>query len=365
MKKGDARTDGGALAPAIGGMVSAGSRRSYGRVTLKDIALDLNISLATVARAFQQSAVISGETRQLVLRRAEELGYRANVLARSLATRRTRIIGVIMSSVNSPIYSEVLAKLSERIHRIDMSLMLIPGSYAQDFDASLKKLLAYSPDAILVFSGLLSDAAIDQAKTSGVPLIFFNRVSRDPECYGVGCDNEAAGALVADYLVDRGHRRLAFLSSGNDATTNAERLSGFAARAKERGMDEPAVIHAAGFSYEDGLGALVASEALLPEIECLFCASDLLALGFIDGARSRLGLRIPEQLAVVGCQNIALSSWPSHDLTTVCLPIDGMVEETLALLMRLGTSQDKGPEVFRLQPEGIIERATTAHRPAG
>lgn len=360
MKKRDARIDGGGLALASGAAGPAVSRRSYGRVTLKDIALDLDISLATVARAFQQNAIISNETRQLVLRRAEELGYRANVLARSLATRRTRIIGVIMSSVNSPIYSEVLAKFSERIHRIDMSLMLIPGSYAQDFDASLKKLLAYSPDAILVFSGLLSDAAIDQAKKSGVPLIYFNRVSRDPDAYGIGCDNEAAGGLVADYLIERGHRRLAFLSSGNDATTNVERHSGFAARAKERGLGEPKVIDAAGFSYEDGFGALIASEAVLSEIDCLFCASDLLALGFIDGARSRLGVRIPGQLAVVGCQNIALAAWPSHDLTTVCLPIDDMVEETIALLRRLGTCEDRGPEVLRLAPAGIVERATTA-----
>lgn len=344
------------------GTARAPGKRSYGRVTLKDIALDLDISLATVARAFQKDTIISEETRQLVLRRAQQLGYRANVFARSLATRKTRIVGVIMSSVNSPIYSEVLAKLSERIHRIDMSLMLIPGSYAQDFDASLQTLMAYNPDAILVFSGLLSDAAIEQAKDAGVPLIYFNRVSRDPDAYGVGCDNEAGAALVADLLIDSGHERLAFLSSGNDATTNIERMTGFVERTRMRGLPAPRIIPATGFSYQDGLNAALAARDQLASIDGLFCASDLLALGFADGARRRFGLRIPEQLSIVGCQNIALASWSSHDLTTLCLPIEQMVDETLTMLSSLSQGQIIEPRVIRVPSTGITERGTTAQR---
>jgi DNA-binding LacI/PurR family transcriptional regulator len=337
-------------------------RRRNGRVTLKDIALDLEISLATVARAFQQGAVISEETRTLVLRRANELGYRANVFARSLATRQTRIIGVIMSSVNSPFYSDVLAKLSERIHRIDMSLMLIPGGYSQDFDASLQTLMAYEPDAILVLSGLLSREAIEQTNASGIPLVYFNRLSDDPEAYGISCDNERSGALVADYLIDAGHRRLAFLSSGNQASTNVERLAGFVARTEARDLPAPKIISARGFSYEAGIAAAMEARDVVSGIDSLFCASDLLALGFADSARKNLGVAIPEQLSIVGSDDIAIASWSSHELTTVRLPIETMVDEAVKMLDALNRGAAVEPRVVRVEAHGIITRGTTALR---
>jgi DNA-binding LacI/PurR family transcriptional regulator len=355
----------GPVAPSRPEGAASSRRRSYGRVTLKDIALDLDISLATVARAFQKDAVISEETRQLVLRRAEDLGYRANAFARSLATSKTRIVGVIMSSVNSPIYAEVLAKLSERIHRIDMSLMLIPGSFSQDFDASLQTLMAYNPDVILVFSGLLSDKAIDQTKVAGIPLIYFNRLSRDPDAYGVGCYNDRGGALVADFLIDSGHKHLAFLSAGNDATTNVERMTGFVEQAKARGRPSPKIISAGGFSYEDGLNAAQAAKAILKKIDGIFCASDLLALGFADGVKKNFGIVIPEDLSVVGCQNISIARWSSHGLTTLCLPIDEMVDRTIAMLASLSRGEPVDPRVIRVPPEGIIARGTTKPKAGG
>ncbi len=215
----------------------------------------------------------------------------------------------------------------------------------------------------------------------GTPVIFFNRLSGEAGSFGVTCDNEEGGRRAADFLIDRGHRRLAYVSALADASTNVERHRGFAARAVERGLDAPVVLEAGSFSYAAGHRAAEAMRVLATGPDGVFCANDIVAIGFLDAVRQDLGLSVPEDLSVIGFDDVEMAHWPSHALTTIRQPVDEMLAATVALARTLGADAGAEPVVRRIarasssnaRRRGIamrtepgsgafFERAVTIHR---
>jgi len=334
------------------------------RLTVKDLARDLGMSVSTVSRAFHPHAIIAQQTRDLVLARAAEIGYRPNPFARSLITKRTSIVGLVVSDITNPFYPEVVTRLTEDLRAIDMNVMLVAASASGDIDDAVRLLLTYQPDMAIILASTLSSAARRECGETGTPVIFFNRLSNDGNSFGVTCDNLIGGAQVADFLIDRGHRRLAYVAARPDASTNLERRTGFVERAVARGLDAPACIEAGLFSYEAGYAAASAFGALGPRPDGVFCANDILAIGFMDGVRRELGLSIPEDLSVVGFDDIAMAAWPSHALTTVRQPVDAMLKSTVEIARKLATHATAEPFVQRIPPAGLVERQTTRDRHA-
>lgn len=334
------------------------------RITVKDLARDLGMSVSTVSRAFHADAVIAQETRDTVLARASEIGYRPNPFARSLITKRTSIIGLVVSDMTNPFYPEVVTRLTEDLRAIDMNVMLVAASASGEIDDAVRLLLTYQPDLAIILATTLSSTARRECDEAGTPVIFFNRLSGDAYAFGVACDNLAGGAMVADFLIDRGHRRLAYLAARPDASTNVERRAGYLQRAAERGVDEPVCIKAGLFSYEAGYNAALAFGALTPRPDGVFCANDILAIGFMDGVRKELGLAIPEDVSIVGFDDIAMAAWPSHALTTIRQPVEEMLRSTVEMARKLATHASTEPFVHRVPPGGLIERQTTRDRNA-
>lgn len=344
--------------------VSAGTGPHKGRlrVTVKDLARDLGMSVSTVSRAFYAGAVVAPATRELVLKRAQELGYRPNPMARSLKTNRTRIAGMVVSDITNPFYPEVMSQLVAGLHETGMNVMLISAQQAAGIDDAVRLLLSYQPDLVIILAATLSSEAMRECRAAGSPCIFFNRLSRDPDSFGVSCDNIEGGRNAADFLIERNHRRLAYVSAYADASTNMERRDGFLERAVERGLARPVVMEAGSFSYEAGYEAAGAFGELAERPDGVFCANDIVAVGFIDGVRDRLGLDVPGDVSVVGFDDIAMARWPSHGLTTVAQPVDEMVSATVELAAALAADPNGTPTVTRLAPRAIVERATTRQR---
>nr|WP_281380149.1 LacI family DNA-binding transcriptional regulator [Prosthecomicrobium pneumaticum] len=343
-------------------MSGARNRDRKPRVTVKDLARDLGMSVSTVSRAFHPHAVIAPQTRDLVLQRAAEIGYRPNPFARSLITKRTSIVGLVVSDITNPFYPEVVTRLTEDLRAIDMNVMLVAASASGEIDDAVRLLLTYQPDLAVILASTLSTAARRECDEAGTPVIFFNRLSNDDDAFGVTCDNAAGGALVADYLIDRGHRRLAYVAARPDASTNIERREGFVRRAVERGLASPAVIEAGLFSYEAGYHAAPGFAALSPRPDGVFCANDILAIGFMDGVRRELGLSIPDDLSVVGFDDVAMAAWPSHGLTTVRQPVEAMLASTVELARKLAAHASTAPFVNRIPPAGLVERQSARTR---
>src|SRR6185312_12516448 len=153
--------------------------------------------------------------------------------------------------------------------------------------------------------------AAQECRKAGTPVIFFNRLSADGHSFGVSCDNILGGRRIADYLIDSGHRNLAYIAALPDASTNVTRQKGFRERAVERGLAAPPVIEAGQFSYHAGYEAAQKLRKLERMPDGVFCANDILAIGFLDGVRRELGLRVPDDISIVGFDDIEMAHWPS------------------------------------------------------
>ncbi|MCQ8871787.1 LacI family DNA-binding transcriptional regulator [Mesorhizobium sp. LMG17149] len=341
--------------------VIARNKNSKPRLTVKDLAHDLGMSVSTVSRAFHADAVIAKGTRDVVLNRAREIGYSPNPFARSLITKKTRIVGVVVADIKNPFYPEVLTRLTTELRAIDMNVMLVAADQSGEVDQALRLLLNYQPDLAIILAATLSSEAAQECRNAGTPVIFFNRLSADDHAFGISCDNILGGRSIADYLADTGHRRLAYIAALADASTNVARHRGFSERAVERGLAAPAVIDAGQFSYHAGYEAARKLRDLEEMPDGVFCANDILAIGFLDGVRE-LGLNVPDDLSIVGFDDIEMAHWPSHGLTTVKQPIEKMLEATISLAKELGTNAGREPVVQMIAPGAVIERATTRRR---
>lgn len=341
------------------------NKNSKHRLTVKDLARDLAMSVSTVSRAFHADAVIAKETRDLVLKRAREIGYSPNPFARSLITKKTRIVGVVVADITNPFYPEVLTRLTSALHAIDMNVMLVAADKSGEVDEALRLLLNYQPDLAIILAATLSSEAAGECRKSGTPVIFFNRLSGDDHSFGISCDNFLGGRSIADYLIDTGHRQLAYISALPDASTNVMRGRGFSERAVDRGLVAPAVIEAGQFSYHAGYEAACKLRDLQKMPDGVFCANDILAIGFLDGVRRELGLGVPHDISIVGFDDIEMAHWPSHGLTTVPQPVQQMLEATIALTMELGANGNREPMIQFIPPGAVIERTTTRKRDHG
>ncbi|APX24536.1 MAG: hypothetical protein CML50_14315 [Rhodobacteraceae bacterium] len=337
-------------------------RTKRSRITVKDLAKDLGMSVSTVSRAFYPDAVIAEATRKIVLERAHEIGYRPNPFAQSLITKKTQIVGMVVSDLTNPFYPEVMTRLTSLLQKQGMNVMLASAEQADGTDEAVDLLLSYQPDLMIVLATNLKSHARERCEAAGAPVIFFNRLSEDGLGYGISCDNVAGGRLAADYLADLGHRELLYVSAFPDASTNVERHQGFCEEATRRGLVAPQVIEAGRFTYEAGYEAGLAVKDLPRRPDGVLCANDIVAIGFIEGVQEGIGLKVPEDISVVGYDDIAMAGWPSHRLTTVAQPLEKMMDATVKLASDLATSTDVAQRILHIPPGRLVERNTVMDR---
>jgi DNA-binding LacI/PurR family transcriptional regulator len=328
------------------------------RITVKDLARQLGMSVSTVSRAFYADAVIAAETRAKVLQHAAEIGFRPNPFARGLITKSSRIVGVVVSDITNPFYPEVLTRLTEQLQALDFNVMLVVTNKSQNESDAVEGLLSYQPDIVIIVATTLSSATSEACRRVGTPVIFFNRRASDAHSFAVTCDNRRGGRDVADFLIERGHRRLAFIAGRPDASTNVDRWQAFSKRCVDKGLGLPASMGGQGFTYEDGYATALKLLDTRNRPDALFCANDILAIGALDAARRKLGLRVPEDVSIVGFDDIAMASWPSNALTTVRQPQALMIQRTAELASAL-TRTGARPSALQQLPGELIERQTT------
>ena len=344
-------------------MARRGRVAASSRVTVKDLARDLGMSIATVSRAFYDEATIAVGTRRLVLERAIALGYRPNPFAQSLITKQTKIVGVVAADLTNPFYPEVLTKLTDRIQAVGLNVMLITAGPNTSMDDALNLLLHYQPDVIVLLAATLSSEAAAACRAAGTPLIFFNRHPADEHSVAVSCDNVAGGRAVATHLIDLGHRRLAYVAGRPDVSTTVERWEGFLAECAARDVPTPLFDQAGTFTYEAGYAAArrLFNRARRPQ--AVFCGNDILAVGLMDAARREFSLTIPGDLSVVGFDDIDMAAWPSHALTTVRQPVDAMLDRVVEFVVT-PRAPDR-PRQTRLPGLFVTRRTTAAPRRMG
>ena len=327
-------------------------------VTSIDVARLAQVSQSAVSRAFTPGASVSDVTRAKVDEAARKLGYRPNAIARSLITRRSRMIGVVMSYLDNQFYPVVLEKISQRLQRDGYHVLLFIAD-SRDSDAVLAEILQYQVDGLVLASTTLSSALAVRCADAGIPVVLFNRTIRDSRnASSVTSNNREGGRMVARHLVDTGHERIAYIAGMEDSSTNLDRERGFLDGLAERGRQ--CCARAVGrYDFEEAKVAARAlfSVAAAQRPDAVFVANDHMAIAVMDTLRIELGLRVPQDVSVVGFDNVRQAAWGAYQLSSVDQDADAMIEATARLLMEQIDGEVQSHEV--VLPARLVLRASS------
>lgn len=300
-------------------------------ITANDVARLAGVSRSAVSRAFTEGAYISEEMRGRVFRAAEILGYTPNVIARSLTTQRTRLIGVVSAGLDNPFFAEMLELISRALAgRGYAPIVLTPDE--SETEAAVTKLLSYQVDGLILTASLLSSKMAARCERLGMPVVLMNRSVDDPAIRSVGSDNFGGASAVADLFVRAGYRRNAIMLGLPDTSTGRDRLNGFRDGLARHGMPIHAIARG-NYLYEDG--ATAARELLGRDIrpDAIFCENDVMAAAALDVARNEFGLQVPERLGVAGFDNSLIAKLPRYDITSVDQGLGRMASETVDMIL--------------------------------
>ena len=302
------------------------------KITSIDVAQRAGVSQSAVSRVFTPGASASKKTAEKVRSAAEELGYRPNVLARAIASGKSRIIGLVVGYLENPFYPEALEKLSNALQaRGYHVLIFMEARTTGKIDKIIDEILDYQVDGIIAASVGMSSELSKRCWHAGVPIVLFNRSQDDPIVSAVTSDNIAGGRKVAEFLLAGGHKKPAYIAGWEGASTQRDRERGFAQALCQAGV----ALHARGvgnFITEDAVQATRAMFAHDPP-DAVFVANDHMAFAVLDTLRYELGLSVPHDVSLVGYDDIPAAAWRAYNLTTVRQPADQMVAETIDILL--------------------------------
>lgn len=304
------------------------------------------------------TARISVETRARIIKAAEELRYSPNLVARSLVRSRSYALGIIVPDFRNPFFADVVSS-AERVAAQEGYAVLLceagEGNAAKYLDALHARII----DGVIIDAVGAASVHADLLDRTNVVLID-QIAGRWP---GIATDAESAGAQAADHLIGLGHRRIAFIGPAIDAHSFRMRERGFWKRLDANGLSLPSEYLARGnATAQEGRNAMRSLLSLDPRPTAVFCANDVIAIGALKAALAA-GLRVPEDISVVGCDDIELCQLVTPELTTVKVPARELGGRAARLLIRTIEGKGSGKRLSRLLPVELVQRGTTGPVP--
>ena len=292
------------------------------------------MSVSAVSRTFTAGASVSPATRRLVLDAAQELGYRPNVLAQSLMTGRTKLIGLVSNNFDNPAFMEIFDHFTRRLQQKGLRPLLANLSGATETAAALDMLLQYKVDGVIVASSTLPRAFLGGCREAGLPVVHaFGRARAARGIAVATVDNAAGGRLAGATLVKRGYRRIAVLGGPETATSTIDRLAGLTQELAAHGMAPQATLFGPSYSHESGQ-RLMRELLRRKHIDAVFCGDDILAIGALDCCIEQ-GVKVPDEIGILGFNDIAMASWPAYRLTTIRQPIGDITAAAVDMIAGL------------------------------
>lgn len=305
--------------------------RENRRVTSYDVAILAGVSQSAVSRCFKPGASVSESTYARVMKAAAGLDYIPNAAARSLITRRSNMVAVVMSHVANLHYPEALAELSQQLARRGKRVLLFTVQHEADVEPILADIWQYQVDGAII-AAALTDEQVQEFERRGLPLVVFNRNLRGRTVNSVLCDQYESGRLLATRLAAAGHRDFGIIAGPDGSAVATERRAGACDRLLELGLPAPVVV-AGQFDYASGArGLRHIIERLGKAPDAVICGNDVMALGCLDLARHELGIDVPGMMSVAGFDAVEPASWLSCNLTTLRQPMHSMALAAADLL---------------------------------
>jgi DNA-binding LacI/PurR family transcriptional regulator len=329
--------------------------------TSVDVAKLAGVSQSAVSRTYTPGASVAETTRSKVMDAARKLGYRPNAIARTLITRKSRMIAVVASYLDNQFYPVVIEKLSKRFQDDGYHVLLFIAEAHQEADELLMQLMQYHVDGIVLLSATLSSGIAKDCADAGIPVILFNRIAQaGGTVNSVASDNEAGGRMAAKALLAAGHQRIGYIAGMEDSSTNRDREAGFNAELAAAGQRVFArtVGH---YSFE---GAQVAARQMFQSLDAnqrpsaVFVANDHMAIAVMDTLRSELKLRVPQDVAVIGFDNVPQAAWGGYSLSSIEQDSTAMIEATARIMLEQVQDESAVAQHVNL-PVRLIERGST------
>ena len=322
------------------------------KITSMEVAKLAGVSQSAVSRVFTPGASSSKKTNELVRKAAAELGYRPNVLARSLITGKSRMIGLVVAYLDNYFYPEALELLSSALQKKGYHVLIfMSGNKEGDIADAVDEILDYQVDGIIAASVSMSSDLAKRCTSAGVPVVLFNRTQDDDRLSAVTSDNFQGGQKVARFLLAGGHKRIGYIAGWEGASTQRDREKGFTEELVRNGQELYAR-EVANFNSDEARQAARTMFSKQNFPDAVFVANDAMAIAVIDVIRFELGLQVPEQVSVVGYDDVPISSWPAYDLTTVRQPANRMVAETVSILIE--SIENKTTTARRVEIDGPL-----------
>ncbi len=333
-------------------------------VRMKDIAQDLGLSVVTISKVLRNHPDIAEETRERVMRRVKELDYQPNLLARSLVTGRSYLIGLVVPSLLHPFFAEVAKAISATVGEQGYSILL--SSSEENFSLEsreIEQLTARRLDALVVATAGADRAVFDRLSNNQIPYVLIDREIPGLIANFVGIDDEAAGRLATEHLIQLGRRRIAHIR-GRENSTGIRRFEGYRKALAKAGLPfaEELVVSRSNVDVDSTRMGAEAMRLLLerhPRPDALFAYNDPLGIGAMN-AILEAGLRIPQDIAVIGCGNLHYDALLRVPLSSIDQRSTQIGERTAEILLRLlGSRKEQQPVNIILEPSLVVRDSTS------
>jgi LacI family transcriptional regulator len=331
------------------------------RPTIYDVARLAGVSTATVSRALNATGKIAPGTREAIDAAVEQLGYQPSAAARSLVTKSTQTIALLLPDITNPFYAELVSGIQERALESGHTMLLCTTEGDPEREEQYLTLLrAKQVDGALVDGLVLPPDRITHFVRDGLPIVCLDRDIDSTSVPLVQVDNQLGAHLATDHLLELGHIRIAHVEGAPELGISHERVAGYLGAYHDLGLEPDAQLRAVGAFTEEG--GYEATRQLLDrsEFTAVFAANDLSALGVIH-ALVESGRRVPEDVSVVGFDDLRLSRFTTPPLTTVRQPAREIARRATQLLLDLAAGRTVDKLRHLLEPE-LVVRESTARR---
>lgn len=315
-------------------------------VTIKDVANEANVSIATVSHVINKTRYVSEDVTARVLNAIEKLGYYPNHLVAGLRGKKTHTVGLVLPSISNETFGLLVERIQKILFRFGYNLIICNTSY----DAVLEQdafdtLLMKKTDAIIAIPTSSNGDKLKKIKEMGIPVVLVDRIIDDIPMDTVRIDNFKGSYDIISHLIGLGHRSIGYIDRKVDQSHSLEQKMGYKQALEDHGItyDPANVIHSRGYDYKSGIEAVKKLLQKNPNITAVSAYYDIIAFGAMRGLLD-MGYRIPEDISVVGYDGMPFTAASSPRLTTVHYPVNKLAKETCNLVMKRLEQKDAREE---------------------